>query len=173
MRSADPEQLEQLAADHTSRESFLSDLTLDPPNAFGEEAGKPHLDEDYLILSTIHSAKGQEWDVVYVLNVVDGCIPSDMATGTPQEIEEERRLLYVAMTRACDYLYILQPHRFYTRGRPNGDNHVYAPRTRFIPETVSALFERQARGSKETADSFDSTPTVRVDVHTRLKEMWR
>jgi DNA helicase-2/ATP-dependent DNA helicase PcrA len=167
------EQLEQLAAHHPSRESFLSDLTLDPPNALGDEAGQPHLDEDCLILSTIHSAKGQEWDVEYVLNVVDGCIPSDMALGTSQEVEEERRLLYVAMTRARDFLYILQPHRFYTRGRPHGDNHVYAPRTRFIPEAVSVLFERQARGSNETADSFDSTPAVRVDVHTRLKEMWQ
>jgi len=173
VRAADLEQLEQLAADHTSRESFLSDLTLDPPNALGDEAGEPHLDEDYLILSTIHSAKGQEWDVVYVLNVVDGSIPSDMALGTPQEIEEERRLLYVAMTRARDYLYILQPHRFYTRGRPSGDNHVYAPRTRFIPETLLPLFERQVRGSNESADSFDGTLAARVDVQARLKEMWR
>src|SRR5207249_5826329 len=117
MRSADLEQLEQLAAVHATRESFLSDLTLDPPNALGDEAGAPTLDEDYLILSTIHSAKGQEWDVVYVLNAVDGCIPSDMATETPEEIAEERRLLYVAMTRARDCLYLLQPHRFYTRGR--------------------------------------------------------
>ena len=173
MRAADLEQLEQLGADHATRESFLSDVTLDPPNALGDEAGRPHLEEDYLILSTIHSAKGQEWDVVYVLNVVDGCIPSDMATGTADEIEEERRLLYVAMTRARDYLYMLQPHRFYTRGRPDGDNHVHAPRTRFIPDTLLRLFERQARGSKETAASFDSTLAARVNVQTRLKEMWR
>jgi len=173
VRSADLEQLEQLAADHATRESFLSGLTLDPPNALGDEAGEPILDEDFLILSTIHSAKGQEWDVVYVLNVVDGCIPSDMASGTPQEIEEERRLLYVAMTRARDFLYILQPHRFYTRGRHDGDNHVYASGTRFITDTLLGLFERQARSSKETADSFDSTSVAQVDVHTQLKEMWR
>jgi DNA helicase-2/ATP-dependent DNA helicase PcrA len=81
--------------------------------------------------------------VVYVLNVVDGCIPSDMASGTPQQIEEERRLLYVAMTRARDFLYLLQPHRFYTRGKPNGDHHVLGPRTRFLPRDVAALFERR------------------------------
>ena len=95
---ADLEQLEQLAAAAPSRERFLSDLTLDPPQATGAEAGPPHLDEDYLILSTIHSAKGQEWDTVFVLNAADGCIPSDLATGHPAQIEEERRLLYVAMT---------------------------------------------------------------------------
>ena len=78
-----------------------------------DEAGVPHLDEDYLILSTIHSAKGQEWTSVFVLNSVDGCIPSDLGTGTTDEIEEERRLLYVAMTRAKDHLHLIMPQRFY------------------------------------------------------------
>jgi ATP-dependent DNA helicase UvrD/PcrA len=173
MRLADLEQLEQLAGAHTTRESFLSELTLHPPSALGDEAVPPHLDEDYLILSTIHSAKGQEWDVVYVLNVVDGCIPSDMATATPEEIEEERRLLYVAMTRARDDLYLMQPHRFYTRGRPNGDNHVYAPRTRFIPDALLPLFERRVRGGRNPADTFDGTLAARVDVQARLRDMWR
>jgi DNA helicase II / ATP-dependent DNA helicase PcrA len=77
--------------------AFLTELTLDPPAASGAEAGRPQIDEGYLILSTIHSAKGQEWDVVFVLNLVDGCILSDMATGKPEQIDEERRLLYVAM----------------------------------------------------------------------------
>jgi DNA helicase-2/ATP-dependent DNA helicase PcrA len=173
VRAADLEQLEHLAASHASRQSFLTDLTLDPPNALGDEAGEPLLDEDFLILSTIHSAKGQEWDVVYLLNAVDGCIPSDMATGTPEEIEEERRLLYVAMTRARDYLYILQPHRFYTRGRPDTDHHVFAPRTRFIPEPLLQLVDRPARGGQASDDSFDDAPAVRVDIQARLKEMWR
>ena len=84
------------------RERFLTELTLDPPSAVGREAGPPAKDEDYLILSTIHSAKGQEWKAVFVLNLVDGCIPSDMATDRPENVEEERRLLYVAMTRARD-----------------------------------------------------------------------
>ncbi len=97
---ADLDELVRLAATYRSRQQFLTELTLDPPAATGDEAGAPLLDEDYLILSTIHSAKGREWRAVYVLRVVDGCIPSDMATGSPAEIEEERRLLYVAMTRA-------------------------------------------------------------------------
>ena len=126
-----------------SRESFLSDLTLDPPSATGAEAGPPHLDEDYLILSTIHSAKGQEWDTVFVLNAADGCIPSDLATGNPAEIEEERRLLYVAMTRAKNALSLVHPLRFFIRQQSRfGDRHVFTPRTRFIPDTILDKFER-------------------------------
>ena len=165
--------LSSLPAATRSRERFLSELTLDPPSALGDEAVPPHLDEDYLILSTIHSAKGQEWDVVYLLNVVDGCIPSDMATGTPQEIEEERRLLYVAMTRARDGLYLMQPHRFYTRGRPDADTHVYAPRSRFIPDALLALFERRGPRRRGGADSFDAAPAAPVNVKARLREMWK
>ena len=112
-RAGDLDQLEQIAVGYVTRERFLTELTLDPPAASGAEAGRPQLDEDYLILSTIHSAKGQEWDVVFVLNLVDGCIPSDMATGRPEQIDEERRLLYVAMTRAREHLHLLQPLRFY------------------------------------------------------------
>src|SRR6202012_5839383 len=121
----------------------LTDLTLDPPEATSNQAGVPLLDEDYLILSTIHSAKGQEWKSVFVLNVVDGCMPSDLGTGASAEIEEERRLLYVAMTRAKDDLHIMLPQRFFVHGQPAlGDRHVYASRPRFIPKGLLALFER-------------------------------
>jgi DNA helicase II / ATP-dependent DNA helicase PcrA len=114
LREADIGQLEQIAAGYESRERFLTELTLDPPNATSGRAQANTVDEDYTILSTIHSAKGQEWRMVRILNVVDGCIPSDMATRTPEEIEEERRLLYVAMTRAKDELDLIVPQRFYT-----------------------------------------------------------
>ena len=103
----------------------------------------PLLDEDYLILSTIHSAKGQEWKSVYLLNAVDGCMPSDLGVGTSAEIEEERRLLYVAMTRAKDDLHLIVPQRFFVHGQhAQGDRHLYASRTRFIPEKLLGLFER-------------------------------
>jgi len=174
VRIADLETLESLARNHQSRESFLSDLTLDPPEALGDLAGDPLIDEDYLILSTIHSAKGQEWDVVYILNVVDGCIPSDMATGSKEEIEEERRLLYVAMTRARDHLYLIQPHRFYTgTSRRNGDRHVYAPRTRFLPDAVLESFERVAAGGGEKeAAAEGGNNGAGVNVAAKLREMW-
>ena len=113
VREADLLQLAQIASTYPSRQRFLTELTLDPPIATSDEAGAPLLDEDYLILSTIHSAKGQEWKSVFVLNCVDGCIPSDLAVGSTSEIEEERRLLYVAMTRAKDHLHLIVPQRFF------------------------------------------------------------
>ena len=122
VRRADLEQLARIAAGYPSRERFLTELTLDPPDATSDESARACATEDYMILSTIHSAKGQEWKAVYVLNVVDGCIPSDMSTGTAEEIEEERRLLYVAMTRARERLQLVVPQRFYAsadrHGRP-------------------------------------------------------
>lgn len=95
VRKADLIQLEQITARYATRERFLTELTLDPPDATSNQAGVPLLDEEYLILSTIHSAKGQEWKSVFVLNVVDGCMPPDLGTGTSDELEEEQRLLYV------------------------------------------------------------------------------
>ncbi|MGA8649787.1 MAG: ATP-dependent helicase, partial [Xanthobacteraceae bacterium] len=145
LRQADLLQLVQIASTYPSRERFLTELTLDPPEATSDRAGEPLLDEDYLILSTIHSAKGQEWKSVHILNVVDGCLPSDLSTGTKAEIEEERRLLYVAMTRAKDHLHLIVPQRFFVHGqRSNGDRHLYASRTRFIPEALLDKFERCA-----------------------------
>ncbi|MBV9519970.1 MAG: ATP-dependent helicase, partial [Hyphomicrobiales bacterium] len=130
IRKEDLLQLEEIAAGYASRERFLTELTLDPPEATSDQAGSPLLDEDYLILSTIHSAKGMEWKSVYVLNSVDGCIPSDLSTRSSAELEEERRLLYVAMTRAKDDLQVILPQRFYTHGQSSqGDRHVYAQRT--------------------------------------------
>ena len=174
-RSGDLEQLEQIAGGFDSRERFLSEVTLDPPSATGAEAGPPLLDEDYLILSTIHSAKGQEWDAVFVLNMVDGCIPSDMATGTPEEIEEERRLLYVAMTRAKSTLQLIRPLRFFVRQQHrHGDRHVIAPLTRFIPETLLGRFERVTEHdpTMATGDGNPEAGGMRFDVGAKLRALW-
>jgi len=174
-RTGDLEQLEQIAGGFPSRERFLSELTLDPPSATGAEAGPPFLDEDYLILSTIHSAKGQEWDAVFVLNVVDGCIPSDMATGTPEEIEEERRLLYVAMTRAKTGLHLIRPLRFFVRQQSrHGDRHVIAPLTRFLPEQILDRFERVTvhDPARPPGDGPPEKAGVSIDVAARLKALW-
>ena len=103
-RIGDLDQLELLSSQYPTRERFITELTLDPPHATSDLAGQPLLDEDYLVLSTIHSAKGMEWDNVFVLNVVDGSFPNEFATGKAELIEEERRLLYVAMTRARNEL---------------------------------------------------------------------
>jgi DNA helicase-2/ATP-dependent DNA helicase PcrA len=174
VRAGDIEQLEQISGEYPSRERFLTELTLDPPSATGDHAGPPLLDEDYLILSTIHSAKGQEWDVVYILNAADGCIPSDMATDRPEQIEEERRLLYVAMTRARDDLHIVHPLRFFTRQQHrHGDNHVYSPRTRFIPNAILDCFERRSHGRpRSDADRAEPAATARIDVRARASARW-
>ena len=173
VRAADLAQLEQIAASYRTREQFLTDLTLDPPSATSDEAGAPLLDEDYLILSTIHSAKGQEWKSVFVLNAVDGCIPSDLATGNADEIEEERRLLYVALTRAKDQLDVIVPQRFYTHNQANrGDRYVHALRTRFIPTPVSRLFEQRIWPSASQG-AASATPQSQVDVTARMRAMWR
>jgi DNA helicase II / ATP-dependent DNA helicase PcrA len=178
MRQADLLQLEQIAAGYPSRERFLTELTLDPPDATSDQAGAPHLDEDYLILSTIHSAKGQEWKSVFILNVVDGCIPSDLGAGTTAEIEEERRLLYVAMTRAKDELHLITPQRFFTHGQTaQGDRHVYAARTRFIPAALLPLFEAGAwplaTAGEARLGAQLGARQVRVDVGARMRGMWR
>jgi DNA helicase-2/ATP-dependent DNA helicase PcrA len=174
-RKADLAQLEQIAGGYASRERFLTELTLDPPDAVSDQPGVPHLDEDYLILSTIHSAKGQEWSSVFVLNCVDGCIPSDLAVGQAEEIEEERRLLYVAMTRAKDNLSLIVPQRFYIYGQvAQGDRHVYAARSRFLPATLLQFFEAAAWPKAAANDRTSSEPRqIRVDISARMRGMWR
>ena len=174
-REVDLIQLAQIASTYPNRERFLTELTLDPPNSTSDEAGAPLLDEDYLILSTIHSAKGQEWKSVSVLNCVDGCIPSDLATGSIPEIEEERRLLYVAMTRAKDHLHLIVPQRFYAhQQRGNGDRHMYALRTRFIPDGITDRFEQCAwPAPSRESNSPVVAPLKTVPIGARLKQMWR
>ena len=164
----------RLAGIYRSRQQFLTELTLDPPEASGDEAGLPLLDEDYLILSTIHSAKGREWRAVYVLHVVDGCIPSDMATGSAEEVEEERRLLYVAMTRARDQLHLIHPRRFYTTGQPrSGDRYVQAPRSRFIPPALLRHFDHGTPGTAHAAAADRGAPALpRVDIAAQMRAMW-
>jgi DNA helicase II / ATP-dependent DNA helicase PcrA len=173
VRAGDLDQLSKIAAGYAARQEFLTDLMLDPPQATSAEAGKPLLDEDYLILSTMHSAKGQEWKSVAILNVVDGCIPSDLATGTSEEIEEERRLLYVAMTRAKDELNLIVPQRFYTHSQARaGDRHVYAGRTRFIPAGLCHHFERLTWPAADPSPRAVPRSGPQVDIRERMRGMW-
>jgi DNA helicase-2/ATP-dependent DNA helicase PcrA len=172
-RLGDLAQLEAIAGTYPARGGFLDDLTLDPPSATGDYAGPPSIDEDWLILSTIHSAKGQEWKAVFVLDIIDGRIPSDLAVGTPDQIEEERRLLYVAMTRARDHLHLVQPLRmFIEKQHRHGDRHVYAPRSRFIPDAILDRFERVVRGRGVASVPGVDAPATTVDVASRLRAMW-
>jgi len=174
VRRGDLEQLERLAAQYPTRESFVTDLTLDPPQASGDLAGDPLLDEDYLILSTVHSAKGQEWEAVHVLNVTDGSFPSEFATGRPELLEEERRLLYVAMTRAKQELHLIAPVRFYvTQQSRTGDRYVHGARSRFLSEPVLGRFERTAWPATASAEvAVAAAGGARVDVAAELRKLW-
>ena len=174
VRQADVLQLQRLAASYPSREHFLTELTLDPPEATSDEAGAPHRDEDYLILSTIHSAKGQEWKAVYVLNVVDGCMPSDLSTQSAQQIEEERRLLYVAMTRARQHLELIVPQRFYVQQQSGyGDRHVYASPSRFISQDIAGLFDRDAqRAAIQDVAEPSGSRAATVDLAAKISTFW-
>ena len=175
VRAADIAQLAQLASGYANREEFLAEITLDPPEATSDRAGPPHLDDDYLILSTIHSAKGQEWKSVHVLNVVDGCIPSDMATGHTDDIEEERRLLYVAMTRAKEHLHLIVPNRFFVKQQAQmGDRHVYAARSRFLAPAMLKHFEECVWVDADTRHARTPMPdSVRLLVRERSRNAWK
>jgi DNA helicase-2/ATP-dependent DNA helicase PcrA len=172
VRTGDLVQLERIATTYGTREAFLTELALDPPQATSDLAGEPYLDEDFLILSTVHSAKGQEWEAVYLLNVADGNFPNEFSAGKPGQIEEERRLLYVAMTRAKTRLDLIAPLKYYvTQQSRMGDRHVYGAKSRFLTRTVMACFEPVVYGeSSESAKSAaNQTP---VDVASRLRDMW-
>ncbi len=178
-RTGDLEQLEQLSTQHATRERFLSDLTLDPPAATSDQSGVASKDEDYVILSTIHSAKGQEWDFVYVLNVADGNFPSEFSNGKPELIEEERRLLYVAMTRARNELHICAPLKYaVTQQAKDGDAHVYGAKSRFMTDKVMDCFERVSFRGSRAADTLSPSDGAvagaagTVDVGAQLKDMW-
>ena len=172
VRMGDLEQLERIATSFATREEFLSELALDPPAASGDLAGEPHLDEDYLVLSTVHSAKGQEWEAVHILNVSDGNFPNEFSTGKPELIEEERRLLYVAMTRAKADLHLIAPLRYYVTGQSRtGDRHVYGAKSRFLTKAVMACLDEVAFGESQEGPP-GAQARANVDVAGALRAMW-
>ena len=173
VRAGDLVQLERIAAGFHSREAFLTEMALDPPAASGDLAGAPHLDEDYLVLSTVHSAKGQEWDAVFLLNVADGNFPSEFAAGRAELIEEERRLLYVALTRARTDLHLIAPLKYYvTQQSRTGDRHVYGARSRFLTPAVMACFEPVAWSDPAHERPPRAGAGPQLDVAARLRGMW-
>ncbi len=174
VRAGDLHQLEYLSTTFRSREKFLTELALDPPAASGDLAGAPYLDEDYLVLSTVHSAKGQEWDSVHILNVADGNFPSEFSTGKPELVEEERRLLYVAMTRAKTELHVIAPLKYYvTQQQRLGDRYVYGARSRFMTKKVLDCFEMTSwPSSKEPETEQVVSEPLSTSISARLRGMW-
>jgi DNA helicase-2/ATP-dependent DNA helicase PcrA len=173
-RSHDVEHLEQIATGYKTRQAFLTQLVLDPPNSTGDLAGPPTIDEDWLVLSTIHSAKGCEWDVVTLIHAADGWLPSDLSAGSKEELEEERRLAYVAMTRARDHLYVTWPLRYYHRKRRRQDEHSYAQRSRFLTPEVLQHFQRYSPSSDSSVMDEKHLPAsdISTNVMQRLTDMW-
>ena len=172
-RKSDIEHLGQLASGYATRGQFLTDLTLDPPTSTGDLAGPPTKDEDWLVLSTIHSAKGLEWDAVYLIHAADGCLPSDMATGSDAEIDEERRITYVATTRARDFLYVLWPLRFYHKmAGASTDRHSYAQVCRFFTREVVATMDEEQSGLEPPAAEGPSVIKAGQDIRAQIRKMW-
>ena len=171
-RLRDLEQIERLASRFDDRPQLLADMALDPPAWAEDLAGPPVLDEDFLILSTMHSAKGLEWDAVYVIHAADGNIPSDMATGSAEEIEEERRLFYVACTRARDWLYVCFPLRYYTQPTGHSDAHGYSQLTRFLSEAVLPHFVSVHASPVSADDAPDTGPQAGKRIRAGIKAMW-
>jgi DNA helicase II / ATP-dependent DNA helicase PcrA len=172
-RLADFDALAGMASDYGSVDAFLADLTLDPPSSTGDLAGRPSLDDDWLTLSTVHSAKGGEWDVVHLIHAADGAFPSDMATGSDEGVDEERRLFYVALTRAKSHLHIYAPLRYH-HGDPAGwtDRHSYAQRTRFLPPDLDGLMELRAVRSRFDHPMPVASLPVTTAVDVGLGGLW-
>ena len=141
VRLGDLDRLVAAAAAAPTLAEYVAGLTLDPPASTGDLAGPPHLDDDYLTLSTVHSAKGLEWDSVHVIGLVDGAFPSDMALSTDTGLIEEQRLFYVALTRARDQLTLYTPLRMPHQRYSHSDKHSLAPASRFLTDGALATLD--------------------------------
>lgn len=177
-RSRDLEQLELIASRYPDRRTFLAEMALDPPSSTQDLAGPPILDEDFLVLSTMHSAKGLEWEAVYVIHATDGNIPSDMTTGSPELIDEELRLFYVALTRARRYLAVFCPLFHYYGPVGKTDQYGMAQLTRFLPGSVQPYFHVHSGGRSVPqqavfAQSVYPAEAISAKVRKNLSRLWK
>ena len=169
-RLADLHRLADAAASRPSLHDALVELALDPPTATSGLAGPPRLDDDYLVISTIHSAKGLEWPVVHLPHLADGAVPSDMALTTPAGLAEERRLFYVAVTRARDQLFLYAPLRLHHRRLGHGDAHSYGQLTRFLDAAALAVCEPADAAPPEPL--LPRTGRLAAQVDAALDALW-
>jgi DNA helicase-2/ATP-dependent DNA helicase PcrA len=174
-RAGDIDDLVRMASQHADRGAFLTDLTLDPPSATGDHNDDAHLDEDYLVLSTVHSAKGREFDSVYLLHVADGTFPNEYSTSSDAALDEERRLMYVAFTRAKNTLEIVSPLRYYvTEQHRHGDRHVYGATSRFLTPAVMQHFEAVTDGTVPERRAQPGTAAgPRIDLAAGARALWQ
>ena len=173
-RLADLERLSAAAAEHGDLRTFVVELALDPPRSTGADAVPPSVDEDWLVLSTVHSAKGLEWNAVHLLHVTEGSFPSDMGVSTPDGLDEERRLFHVALTRARDALHLYAPLRYHHHPRARDDRHSFAQRSRFLDETALACCDRvrAAAGTGPVPALGGSATAPARTVAAELDALW-
>ena len=152
-RLADLDPLVEAAAGVPRLSDVAADHALEPPRSTGDLAGTPAIDEDWLVISTLHSAKGLEWDAVHIIHAADGNIPSDMALTDRNGLEEERRLFYVGVTRARHDLHVYVPLRYHHR--PSGDQHSWAQPSRFLSDSVRATMDEVTLLRPESVDPAD------------------
>jgi DNA helicase-2/ATP-dependent DNA helicase PcrA len=164
VRMSDLEQLALAARGARDVRHFVSELVLDPPSSSADLAGPPHLDEDWLTLSTVHSAKGLEWEAVHLIAAYDGNFPADMSTGSEEGIAEERRLFYVALTRARRRLHVYVPSRFHHHQGARDDAHGMGQPSRFLSRSVQGLFSVSPGAKAETGIRPAVLPERRVEV---------
>ena len=169
-RISDLQRLAEAAAAQPSLHEVLAELTLDPPVSASDLAGPPRLDEDYLTISTIHAAKGLEWPIVHLPHLVDGALPSDMALGDPAGLDEERRLFYVAVTRARDQLYLYAPQRLHIHRRGRDDRHGFGQLTRFLD--AEALAACESVTAAPLAPALPAVGSLATKVDAALGALW-
>ena len=160
-RLADLDQLQAIAAGYPDRATFLSALALEPPEATQDMSSGSREEEDYLVLSTAHSAKGKEWDAVFLIWAVDGFFPSSRCLNSEEETEEERRLMYVALTRARNHLSVTYPLNAYSSRR--GASYSLDQLSRFIDRGVRDNMQRvalESPGAQATADAAPKAPLL-------------
>ena len=171
VRLVDLDTISAAAADQARVSDVAADLTLEPPHSTGDLAGPPLIDEDWLVISTIHSAKGLEWDVVHLLRASDGNLPSDMALTDREGLEEERRLFYVAVTRPARALHVYHPLRYHHRPRGRDDAHSYGQPSRFLSDRVTSAMVRSHAGAPEPI-VLSERPTA-ATVELELDALWQ
>jgi DNA helicase-2/ATP-dependent DNA helicase PcrA len=167
-RLADLDQLETIAGGYPNRAAFLSALALEPPQATHDLPGGSQSEDDALILSTVHSAKGKEWDAVFLIWAVDGWFPSARALNDEDETDEERRLMYVALTRARNHLAVTYPLEVYSSRR--GADYSIDQLSRFLDSGVREHMQRVVVGSPSTAvGAPESGATPHLDLRAALR----
>jgi DNA helicase-2/ATP-dependent DNA helicase PcrA len=167
-RLLDLDQLQQIAAGYPDRAAFLSALALEPPQATQDLAtAAPSDEDDYLILSTAHSAKGKEWDAVFIIWAVDGWFPSARCLKTPEETDEERRLMYVAMTRARHHLSVTYPLNAYSTRR--GSEYSLDQLSRFIDRGIRDRMERVTVGAEAAPQKETGGAAPMIDLRALLR----